>query len=76
MTDEDILLAKRILVRVVAQAICQSRSCEGISCCQWPGNGGHHADWNRLKRECPVKAGGYDEAARDAIVAYQKAVAP
>lgn len=76
MTEEDITLAKRVLVRVVARAICKSRSCEGIECCQWPCNGGRHGDWNRLKRECPVDAGGYDHAALEAIVAYQKAVTP
>lgn len=45
----------------VAQAICKSRSCEGFSCCQWPANGG------RLAKDCPVKRGGYDDAAQAAI---------
>lgn len=71
MSEEDIILAKRVLVRVVARAICRSRSCEGSACCQWPANGGRHGHWNRWQRECPVNAGGYDDAALDAIVAYQ-----
>lgn len=43
----------------VAQAICKSRTCEGISCCQWPAQRG--------RTECPVKAGAYDDAARAAL---------
>lgn len=74
MNKEEISLAKRVLVRLVAKAICKSNSCQGINCCQWPGNGGRHGDWNRLRRECPAKAGGYDNAALDAIVAYQSAL--
>lgn len=45
----------------VAQAICKSRSCEGMNCCQWPANRG------RLPKDCPVKRGGYDDAAQAAI---------
>lgn len=45
----------------VARAICKSRSCEGISCCQWPANMG--------RTNCPVKNGGYDDAARAALSA-------
>jgi len=48
-------------LELVAIAICKSRTCEGINCCQWPAQGG--------RTQCPVKAGGYDEAARDAIAA-------
>jgi hypothetical protein len=48
-------------LELVAIAICKSRTCEGINCCQWPAQGG--------RTQCPVKAGGYDEAARDAIQA-------
>jgi hypothetical protein len=48
-------------MEVVAIAICKSRTCEGINCCQWPAQGG--------RTQCPVKAGGYDDAARDAIAA-------
>jgi len=48
-------------LELVAIAICKSRSCEGIHCCQWPAQTG------RLK--CPVKAGGYNDSARDAIAA-------
>ncbi len=73
MTDEESILAKRVLVRIVAKAICKSRSCEGINCCQIPCNGGKHGDWNRTRRECPVDNGGYDFAALDAVLAYQKA---
>lgn len=47
------------LVRIVAASICKSRTCEGINCCQWPANGGRH--------KCPVEAGGYDDAAKEAI---------
>jgi hypothetical protein len=47
------------LIERVAKAICKSRTCEGIHCCQWPANGG------RLK--CPVQMGGYDDAAIAAI---------
>lgn len=56
----------------MAKAICKSRSCEGLYCCQWPGNGRKHGEWSRIKRECPVDAGGYDNAALDAIVAEQE----
>lgn len=45
----------------VARAICKSRSCEGIACCQWPANRG------RLPKNCPVARGGYDDAAQEAI---------
>jgi hypothetical protein len=48
-------------VELVAIAICKSRTCQGIDCCQWPANGG--------RLQCPVKNGGYDDAARDAIQA-------
>lgn len=73
MTEAESILAKRVLVRIVAKAICKSKSCEGIDCCQHPGNGGKHGDWNRTRRECPVENGGYDNAALDAILAYQAA---
>lgn len=45
----------------VAKAICKSRTCEGISCCQWPAQRG--------RTDCPVKRGAYDEAASAAIEA-------
>jgi hypothetical protein len=51
------------LIRAVAKAICKSRTCEGVSCCQWPAQGG--------RTQCPVKDGGYDDAARDAISAVK-----
>lgn len=49
------------LIRSVALAICKSRTCEGVSCCQWPANMGRH--------NCNAKQGAYDDAARDAMVA-------
>lgn len=49
------------LTERVAKAICKSRTCEGVACCQWPANGGRH--------KCPVQLGYYDDAARDAILA-------
>jgi hypothetical protein len=52
-----------LLIQAVATAICKSRTCEGINCCQWPAQGG--------RTRCPVKLGGYDAAARDAIAAYE-----
>jgi hypothetical protein len=48
----------------VAREICRSKTCEGINCCQWPAQGG--------RTSCPVKAGGYDDAARAAIAAADK----
>ena len=48
-------------LELVAIAICKSRTCEGVSCCQWPAQGG--------RTQCPVKAGAYDDAARAAISA-------
>lgn len=47
----------------IAIAICKSRTCEGINCCQWPSNRG--------RRDCPVRAGGYDDAAQ-AVIAIVK----
>lgn len=46
---------------IVARAICKSRTCEGINCCQWPAQTG--------RRNCPVTSGGYDDAAQAAISA-------
>jgi len=48
------------LVRRVAFAICQSKTCEGINCCQWPANMG--------RTQCNAKLGAYDDAARAAIM--------
>jgi len=39
----------------IARVMCKSRTCEGFKCCQWPGSGG--------RTNCPVKNGGYDDAA-------------
>ena len=64
MTDTPTTLPDNAgLAEIVAKAICKSRTCEGFSCCQWPANGG--------RTKCPVKAGAYDDAARDAIAAYE-----
>lgn len=52
------------MIERVASAICQSRSCEGVNCCQWPANAG------RLR--CPVRDGGYYDAARAAIEAMRE----
>lgn len=49
------------LTERVAKAICKSLTCEGVSCCQWPSNGGRH--------HCPVQHGNYDDAATAAILA-------
>jgi hypothetical protein len=49
----------------VAVAICKSRTCEGIHCCQWPANGARIND-------CPVQRGAYNDAARDAIAAMRE----
>ena len=48
-----------MLVTRIAEAICMSASCEGINCCQWPANRG--------RTQCPVKDGGYDDAAIAAL---------
>ena len=48
-------------IELVAIAICKSRTCEGADCCQWPANGG--------RIQCPVKNGGYNDAAKEAIQA-------
>ncbi len=48
-------------LELVAIAICKSRTCEGFNCCQWPAQRG--------RTQCPVKDGGYNEAAKDAITA-------
>lgn len=52
------------MVRRVALAICKSRTCEGVSCCQWPANTGRHS--------CNAKQGAYDEAAEAAIAAMRE----
>lgn len=49
------------MVERIAKAICKSRTCEGANCCQWPAQGG--------RLHCPVKQGGYDDAARAAFEA-------
>jgi hypothetical protein len=52
-------------VDAVARAICKSRSCEGVNCCQWPSQGAR-------KSNCVVDRGGYDEAAKEAIGKLQE----
>jgi hypothetical protein len=52
-------------LRQIGRAICKSRTCEGVSCCQWPANAGRRHD-------CPVNKGGYDDAARAALEAVRE----
>ena len=59
-------------IRQVARAICSSRTCEGINCCQWPCNGGKHGEWNRFQTKCKVEAGAYDDAALAALGAVRE----
>ena len=49
------------MVETIARAICKSRTCEGMHCCQWPAQGG--------RTQCPVRSGAYDDAARAALSA-------
>jgi hypothetical protein len=49
------------VVETVKRAMCKSRTCEGANCCQWPANMG--------RTKCPVRDGGYDDAAADVITA-------
>jgi hypothetical protein len=49
------------MIEMVARAICKSRTCEGVWCCEWPGSGG--------RTQCPVQMGGYNDAAIEAIKA-------
>jgi hypothetical protein len=51
------------MIRRIATAICKSKTCEGISCCDWPAQRG--------RTDCPVKRGAYDDAARDALAAIR-----
>ena len=51
-------------IRIVARAICKSRTCEGINCCQWPAQMG--------RRDCPVERGAYDDAAQAAVLALKE----
>jgi hypothetical protein len=57
------------MVKRVAQAICKSKTCEGISCCQWPAQAAR-------RHKCPVEAGAYDDAARDAITSMREPTDP
>lgn len=59
-------------LRQVAKAICKSRTCEGLNCCQWPCNGGKPGDFNRRHLSCPVDRGGYDDAAQAAWDAIEE----
>lgn len=60
------------MIKTVAQAICKSRTCEGINCCQWPCNGGRWRDQNNQPGACRVEEGRYDDAAREAIGALRE----
>ncbi len=55
------------MIERVAQAICLSKTCEGISCCQNPSQRG--------RLDCPVSDGGYNDAARAAIAVHKTALA-
>lgn len=57
---------REALVEAIKRVICKSRTCEGIHCCQWPAQGG--------RTQCPVRDGGYDDAAED-VVAFLSAFA-
>lgn len=62
------------VLRKVARAICKSRTCEGINCCQWPCNGGRWHDPRKrsMTTACRVDEGRYDDVAREAIAAMQE----
>lgn len=62
------------LAKSVARSICKSRTCAGINCCQWPCNGGRYHDQNGQSTKCRVDEGRYDDAAREAILAYRNYV--
>lgn len=49
----------------VAKAICKSRSCVGIHCCEWPANMGR-------RHACTVDGKGFDDAARAAIAVFAR----
>lgn len=53
--------------KAVARAICKSRTCEGVNCCEWPANMGRRHD-------CPMMRGGYDDAGDAAIAAHLTAL--
>lgn len=55
-------------LREIAKAICKSRTCEGVNCCQWPAQMG--------RTKCPVKDGGYDDAARAALATMSRLRSP
>lgn len=59
-------------LRQVAKAICKSRTCEGINCCQWPCNGGRRKDARGQSVPCNVELGGYDDAAQAAWDAIEE----
>lgn len=48
-------------IEAMAKAICGSRSCEGVHCCQWPANRG--------RINCHPYA--YMDAAKDALAALR-----
>lgn len=58
-----LMLKSDAAVNRLARAICKSKTCEGYACCQWPASGG--------RTQCPVKNGGYDDAAQAAIAAFE-----
>lgn len=57
----------------VKRAICKSRTCEGIRCCQWPCNGGRWHDSRQQPGPCRVEEGRYDDAADQVIALIEGA---
>lgn len=56
---------RETMIRRIAQAICKSRTCRGIDCCLHPANA-------RKRGSCFADTGGYDDAARAAVDAYNE----
>lgn len=50
---------RKEMLKVVAQEICKSSSCQGSRCCKHPANRG--------RVDCYVRNGGYDAAAKAAV---------
>jgi len=61
-----------VAIKNIARAICKSKTCEGINCCQWPCNGGKRRDRFGQGAPCNVDAGGYDDAAWAAFHAVRE----
>jgi hypothetical protein len=61
------------MIEKVARAICKSRTCTGIKCCEWPCNGGRQTvlTYPNAPR-CLVEDGRFDDAAKGAIQAARE----